>query len=191
MTRTNPEPIDDMVQGPAKVTPLHVLGRPATDDHGKAILGTEAWTKNSILEAMFARGKLGERDSQQALTRLDAGRFYSKLYWLLEPHGRDSTQALNGARSGGSGGLPLSLLQQEASRALASIGSHLGAKDFIILKAVCRDEMLPSEGVRLADCDGETRTFARFRDALDELDGAIRESAKSQFTRFNMLRRDL
>ena len=190
MTRPLPAQDEDTVQGPAVITDLHER-RPATGDDGKALIGVEAWRKNTILEAMFKKGKLGDVESKAALTRRDAGRFYSKLFWLLEPHGRDSTQALNAGRTGGSGGLPLSLLQQEASRALASIGSHLGKKDFIILKCVCRDEMLPSEGVRLADCDGETRTFARFRDALDELDGAIREAAKSQFTRFNMLRRDL
>ena len=190
MTRNQPADIADEIQGPAVITDLHER-RPATNDEGREIFGKEAWRKNTVLEAAFAKGKLGETDSGAALSRLDAGRFYSKLFWLLESHGRDSTQALNAGRTGGSGGLPLSLLQQEASRALASIGSHLGAKDFIILKCVCRDEMLPSEGVRLADCDGETRTFARFRDALDELDLAIREAAKSQFTRFNMLRRDL
>lgn len=168
--------------GPAKITALHEE-RPATDDDFKAIIGKVAYRKNSVLEVMFSRGKMGE--GQIALNRLDAGRFYSNLWYFLEPHGRDSTQALNGTRTGGFG-IPLSLMQQDAGRALASIGSHLGAKDRIILNAVCKDDCLPHVGVKLAQCDKETRVFARFRDALDELIVAIEKSRTSNFSKFNL-----
>ena len=172
---TKPAPKIETVDGPARLTPLHVQ-----DNVFSTVAGSPCgWRLNSILEALYNKGKLGELKSHAALNRLDAGRHFSKLFWQCEPHGKDSTQALNGGRTGGSGGIPLSIIQEEAGRAVRAIESHLGQKDKIILRAVCRDDMLPHQGVKLADCDVETRVFARFRDALDELGNAITKAGKA------------
>ena len=177
MTRPAPAPqTDDEVASPAKITELHVLARPATDRDMKPVIGKQAWTKWTPLEAAYHNGKLGEKDSSDARSRLNAGLTYASIWDTAQSAGRDSTQALNISRGSGGGGF--SQAQSDSIKALVAIDSYLGQRDRIIVRKVCGEGCLPSEAVALVSTDYKHVTYARFREALDALETAIEESRK-------------
>jgi hypothetical protein len=167
MTRHAPAPTDDEVQTPAKISELHVLGRPATDRDMKPVTGKQAWTKWTPLEAAYHGGKLGEKDSSDARSRLNAGLTYSAIWDAAQSAGRDSTQALNISRGTGGGGF--SQAQSDSIKALVTIDSHLGQRDRIIIRMTCGEGHFPSEAVAMVSPDYAKATTARFKEALDAL----------------------
>jgi len=184
MTRHAPAPqSDDEVVGPAVVSELHVLGRPATDKDNKPVIGKTAWTKWTPLEAAYHNGKLGEKDSSDARSRLNAGLTYASIWDTAQSGGRDSTQALNVSRS--SGGGSTSQAQSDSIKALVAIDSHLGQRDRIIIRMVCGEGHFPSEAVAMVSPDYAKATTARFKEALDALADAL-ETVRRNPRRANM-----
>lgn len=178
MTNSPASKQDDMeIVGPAVETRLHVWERPATDDQMRPIIGKTACTKWTPLEAAYQNGKLGDKDSSDARSRLNAGLTYSSIWDAAQSAGRDSTQALNVSRS--SGGGSISQAQSESIKALVAIESHLGQRDRIIIRMVCGEGHFPSEAVAMVSPDYAKATMPRFREALDALDEAITKYRKN------------
>lgn len=182
---TNPKPDDrddplDEVQGPAVVTPLHVRARPATNDDMRPITGTSAWSKLTIIEQCYEHGRLGEKSSNLAKDRYNAGKFYTKLWDLSQKAGRDSTAGFDVGRSMGSG-IPLTEAQSDAVARLVAIEMKLGANDRTIVRAVCALGYQPNEAIHgLCKLSSETRVTPRLCEALDALLDAIERTAKSK-----------
>lgn len=160
------------VEGPAIITPLHVLDRPATDRDMKPITGTQAWRKLTPLQAAFAKGQLkGGCRRYSADERYSAGLAYTKIFDDAEMPGKDSTQALN-AIKGNSGGSSNEALAKAHSQ-LACIHSHLGHNDRQIIMFVLGYGCTPSEAVKKVCADYRDTVSARFREALDGLCAAM------------------
>lgn len=182
-----PDPEREQPTGPAVVTQLHVQDRAFRNDQQQIVAGQQAWRRLSPLEACYAKGQLaGGSDRYTAQQRLEVGKRYSDIFEASEGSGRDSTQALNVSRSGG--GLPLSQAQGEAIRARASIHSHMGERDRLIVMMVCGQGFFPSEAVRTVLGDYKHTVAARFREALDALADAM-ETARRLPGSFSMERR--
>jgi hypothetical protein len=154
-------------EGPAIETPLHVWNRPAVDDEMRPITGKVACTKWTPLEAAYEQSRLGEKNSVEAVNRLNAGRHYAKIYALADPKRTDSTQRLNITRGVFTGGMSAEVA--DAKNLLAVVKSHLGARDRIIIDKVCGEEMYPSEAVAMVSTDYAKSTGVRFRESLDAL----------------------
>lgn len=152
-----PKPESNEPDGPAIETELHRWSRPATDDNGKAVIGKVGCVKWTPLFAAFESGKL-EGGKYSAVARLIAGQDYEKLYDNAQPTGKDSTQALNGSRSTGSG-LPLGTEQRIAAAALARVDKHIPPRDLILLQRFIGDRWMPARAVRQA-MDGEHKDTA-------------------------------
>lgn len=184
--KPNPSEKRDAPEAPAKITDLHVLGRPATDDNMRAIVGRTAWSKLSPLEACYAKDQLGGGNKRYtAQNRLAAGEAYSKLFDMTEKSGTDSTQALNVSRSS-SRGYNNDVTDRAWSERL-SLESHLNAADRQIITMVCGEGRYPSEAVRAVCNDYKDAVVPRFREALDHLIEAF-ETARRNPGRFNMER---
>lgn len=166
MNKLNTQPEDD-VQGPAVVTPLHVRSRPATDNSNRPITGKTAWTKWTPLESAYQQGKLGAKDSHDAIRRFNAGQQYTKAWDDSQGAGRDSTQAFCISRGYGSGSV--STVQSDAIASLVAVESYLGQRDRIIVRMVCGQGHFPSEAVAMVSPDYAKATTARFKEALDAL----------------------
>lgn len=173
----NPKPQDDGIDGPAVEDRLHVWERPATDDQMRPIIGKFGCTKWTPLEAAYQNGKLGDKDSSDARSRLNAGLTYSGIWDTAQSAGRDSTQALNVSRS--SGGGSISQAQSDSIKALVAIESHLGQRDRIIIRMVCGEGHFPSEAVAMVSPDYAKATMPRFRESLDCLIEAIEKWRKN------------
>lgn len=180
MNKVNPQQEDpEAVDGPAIVTPMHVQNRDIFNDSGALVIGKKGHRKWTPLEAAYEQGKLGPKDSQDARSRFMAGIRYSEIWDRAQSAGRDSTQALNGSRGGGSG-LPITQAQSDAVRALVAIHAGMSARDRIIVRLVCGEGYFPSEAVKLAAGDDYKNVVpARFREALDALCDAI-EAVRKQ-----------
>lgn len=167
MKPTSAQRVPEVIEGPAKETGLHVWNRPATDDHMRPIVGRMACTKWTPLEAAYHQGKLGEKDSADARSRLNAGLTYAGHWDGAQASGRDSTQALNISRSIGAGSDNSS--RTIAAANLATIEAALSQRDRIIIRMVCGEGHFPSEAVALVSPDYAKATVPRFREALDAL----------------------
>lgn len=175
------------VQGPAVETERHVWRRPATDDKMRPIAGKVACTKLSPLEQAFERGQLkGGNPKYTDVARVVAGTTYARIYNVSEPHGRDSTQALNISRSSTLGANNDS--QERAWDSRLAIESYLGQADRTIVRMVCGEDETPAAAVKAACNDYRHTVPARFREALDNLILAMNEALKSP-RRFDMKRR--
>lgn len=180
MIRTQPktEPDQSEPEGPAKITPLHVRNRPATDNDMRPIIGKTAYRKWTPLEAAYEQGKLAGGDPKfDAKARLNAGLHYASIWDTAQTSGRDSTQAMNVSRSHGGGGL--SDVQGRAINDLVAIDSHMGRRDRIIIRMVCGGGYFPSEAVRMVSEDYTKAVSPRFREALDALIEAIAAVSKN------------
>lgn len=177
----------DQPQAPAKITELHVLGRPATDENMRAIVGRAAWSKLSPLEACYAKNQLGGGNTKYtAQNRMAAGEAYSKLFDMTEKSGTDSTQALNVSRSSSRGFN--NDVQDRAWTERLAVESHLNHADRQIITMVCGEGRYPSEAVRAVCGDYKDAVIPRFRESLDHLIEAF-ETARRNPGRFNMERR--
>jgi hypothetical protein len=164
------------VDGPAKITALHVLDRPATDGDMRPITGTAAWRKLTHLQAAYRKGQLQGGKKYTAEDRRDAGQDYTAIFDAAEAPGKDSTQALNAIR-GGSGGSSSGALAK-ASSELACIHSHMGQRDREIIIKICGEGYSPAEAVRHVCGDYRDTVSARFREALDALCDAMTAARK-------------
>jgi hypothetical protein len=177
MSKSTKAEQSDEIQGPAIVTPLHVLDRPATDPDGKPITGSTAWRKLTPLQAVYAKNMLaGGSQRFTAADRYGAGSNYTAIWDAAQGSGRDSTQALNAVR-GGSGGSPSDARAKAVSQ-LARVNLHLGARDRKIVSMVCGEGYWPSEAVRDTCGDYRDTVSARFREALDALCEAFETSRR-------------
>lgn len=169
---------EDEVQAPSLITPLHELGRPATDKDMKPITGTSAWRKLTHLQSAYQHERLGAKDSREALQRLDAGNFFTKMWDCAQKAGRDSTASFDTGRCMGSG-LPITEAQRAAIRRLVAIEMRLGQRDRMIIRGVCAWGYSPAEAIKgLAKLGVDTRVTARLCEALDALADAIECTAK-------------
>lgn len=158
--------------GPAIITPLHVMDRPATNKDMKPITGTAAWRKLTPLQAVFAKNQLaGGSPRYNAEERYQAGSDYTKIFDASQKGSNDSTQLLNlvGVGYSSSSGSA----QARASDSLATIHSHMGQRDRKIIEMVCGEGYWPSEAVRTVCGDYKDTVSARFREALDSLTDAM------------------
>lgn len=186
MTKSAPKPTEQ-VDGPAVVTDLHVLARPATDENMRTVVGRTAWSKLSPLEACYAKNQLGGGNPKYtAQNRMAAGEAYSKLFDMTEKSGRDSTQALNVSRSSAMGFN--NDAQDRAWTERLAVESHLNHADRQIITMVCGEGRYPSEAVRAVCGDYKDAVIPRFRESLDHLTEAF-ETARRNPGRFNMERR--
>lgn len=175
------------IDGPAKETERHVWNRPATDDKGRPITGMVACTKLTPLELAFDRGQLkGGNPKYTDVARVVAGTNYAKIYNTSEPHGRDSTQALNISRSSTLG--MNNDAQERSWDARLAIESYLSQADRTIIRMVCGEDATPAAAVSAACNDYKHTVPARFREALDNLIEAMVEAEKNP-RRFDMKRR--
>lgn len=162
----------DQIDGPAKLTDLHVLSRPATDKDMRPIIGTLAYSKLTPLEAAFAKKHLeGGSQKYPALVRLEAGRRYAATWLTAETSGRDSTDIDRISKSGGGQSLPGA--QMAAIRDLVTIESHMGERDRQIIRMTCGNEVTPAQAIKDICGDYRDTVQARFREALDSLVEAI------------------
>lgn len=163
------DPDEAAVQAPAVITPLHVRDRETSIVAGSP----KGWRKWTPLEAAYEQGKLaGGNPRFDAARRFAAGQEYAKLWDTAQSSGRDSTQALNVSRGGGSG-LPMTQAQADAVRALVAIESRMGQRDRVIIRMVCGHGHFPSEAVALVSAGYMKATTPRFQEALDALVEAI------------------
>lgn len=166
------------VDGPAVVSPLHVLDRPATDRDMKPITGTQAWRKLTPLQAAFAKKQLeGGSGRYTAADRYAAAQDYTAIFDAAERPGKDSTQALNIIK-GGSGGSSTGA-QAKAASELACIHSHMGEMDRCITMLVCGWGCTPPQAIRrVLGNDYEKAALPRFREALDALCDALEKTRR-------------
>lgn len=170
----------DIIQSPAIVTKLHVQDRNLTRDTGSK----KGWRKLSPLERAYENGQLGG-DGQMPKARRDAGMEYGEMFRLSQSSGRDSTDL--DRVSGAGQGLAFAEKQGIALRQIASIDSHMGRRDRLIVRMVCGQEFFPSEAVAAAcGSDSAKRTMPRFREALDALIEAMETARRSGYSKFNL-----
>lgn len=170
----------EIIQGPAIVTRLHRQDRNLTRDTGSK----KGWRKLSPLERAYENGQLGN-DGHTPKARRDAGMEYGEIFRLSQSSGRDSTDLdrISGAGKGG----PFAHAQGQALRQIASIDSHMGRRDRLIVRMVCGQEHFPSEAVAAAcGSDSAKRTLPRFREALDALIEAMETARRSGYSAFNL-----
>lgn len=164
---------DDVVIGPAIVTPLHRQDRPTSKVAGAAV----AWRKMSHLDRCYEELRLGPRDSELAHRRYSAGKSYTAMWDASQSPSRDSTAALDGA--GGGSGTPLAERQRTAFQSLALVEAELGIRDRTILRAVLRDGYSPAEAIRLARLCNDVRVTSRWCEALDAVADAIEKKLRN------------
>lgn len=175
------------VDGPAVLSPLHVMDRPATDKDGKPITGTAAYRKLTPFQATCKKGQLqGGSRHYTAADRQAAGDDYTKIFDAAETAVPGSmARLLTGA--GGSGGSS-SDAQAKAKSELACIHSHMGERDRKIIIMVCGHGHWPVEAVRDVCGDYRDTVSARFREAMDALCDAMEASRRAP-GRIDMRRR--
>jgi len=157
-------------EGPAIITELHVLGRPATDDDGKPIIGKQAWKLLTKVQNLYARGMLdgGKRDKHD---RMAAANEYATLVDTWAPGGTDSTQKLNVSRSTGAGNARDAAI--DAGNRIAAIKRYMAHNDSLILRMVFENGEWPAIAVKEVTGDYEDSRPARFRECLDNLIDAL------------------
>ncbi len=185
---THPKPANDstpIIEGPAKVTQLHVQDRTFRNDGGQIVSNQTAFRVLSQIENYYDRGFLGGGNpTYSAEARYQAGLDYEQLYATWMPAGRDSTQALNVSRStGGDGG---SANKAFAGLKIACIHSHLGRRDREIIHLVCGMGYTPAEAVRNVCNDFKDTVSARFREALDGLCEALETCRRDGWRKIDM-----
>lgn len=158
---------------PSRITPLHVQDR----ETSKVAGSPRAWRKMQQLEAAYLQERLGARDSNDARNRYAAGNQYTVLWDCAQSAGRDSTAAFDFAGCRGSGG-SLGEAQRAALARLVRIEMHLGARDKIIVRAVCALGHSLSEAIALANLGKDVRVSSRVCEALDALADAIDRTAR-------------
>lgn len=178
---------EDEVQGPAIITPMHVL-RPAVDDDMRPMLGRDAYTKLTVFEKINLKGQLeGGSPKYTAKMRLDAGRAYVKTWDAAQESGRDSTQALNISHSTSPGGY--SEARTTAVVRLGAIHSHLGYRDRKIIMRVLGEGCWPVDAIKeVCGTDYKHTIAGRFRESMDALIEAT-ETARRHPNVIDMVRR--
>lgn len=178
------------VDGPAVVTPMHTLCRPATDDNGRAITGKQAFRHETQFERACRLGQLVDKakcqgdeatkiEIERALDRKEAGdMFLSK--WLTRVGGTkdsldESRLAHCSVAPGGASGA-----QIDAGRFLEWTRLAMGSNDWQLVLRVIWHNCSISEAVTAISPSYRESTLARFREGADSLIAGLREAHKKE-----------
>ena len=185
------------IAGPAVVTSLHMLDRPATDDEGRPQAGKKAWSKLTHFEKAYATlpgrpSKLccieictspeaTKIEIERAMDRRDAGKAFVKKWDAGEPGTKDSLDPTRIRSVGGSGGISDNAM--DARRFLALVEANMGKNDWMIVRRVCGENHPVAQTIANISPSYAKSTWPRFREALDALMLAFVEAGKADRAR--------
>jgi len=167
---------DEVVEGPAMVTPDHVQDRVLSPRAG----ARKGWSKLAVYEKEFRRGALvckerctganaTREEEARALDRFAAARAFDEGWRLCQvgfPPGIDFDRVKTSG-----GGVPGSFAddQREAKAFWRRVESAIGANDWLICRMVCGEGHSVASAVMTVSPAYKFSTLARFREALDAL----------------------
>lgn len=169
---------DTEIQSPAVITQDHVQDRVL---HTRAGSKT-GWSRLTVFEQAHRNGKLickdrcaGPSETKdeigRALDRYIAGKQFMEL-WLISQASIGGSMDFSRIRCAGSG-VPFTETQFDAKTRLRAIESRLGVNDWMICRRVLGENYAIAETVHAISPSYRDSTLARFREALDALQGAM------------------
>lgn len=168
------EEVEAPIQGPARVTDMHVQDRTLSKEAGSKA----GWSRLSIFERAHRSGKLIDKErcttpektkaeEQRALNRYDAGDRFAEG-WIVAMAGQWPSSDLNRVRVVGCPGSFVDH-QIDVKNFMRALECHLGTNDWMILRRVCGEGCPIAETVTDITPSYRASTLARFREALDAL----------------------
>ena len=181
------------IDGPAKVTPMHVE-RELTDHRGRAIIGkvgTKVETQfqracrlgQLVDKAMCTDKKAQDIEIERALDRRDAGDSLVEAWDKLYRGTKDSTDLNRGGSAANSAGI--SDAQIDAGNLMAGWERHMGANDWMLVRRVCGENYAIAQSVAEISPSYRFTALTRFREALDGLIRAKVDARKCGWCRRN------
>jgi len=167
--------VEEVVEGPAVITPDHARDRVLSARAG----AKKGWSLLTVTEKEFRRGHLmcKERCASAVATREEEGRALDRYAaarafdegWQICNAGFPGCVDFDRIRS--SSGVPGAFVdhQRDAKDFWRRVEQAMGANDWLICRRVCGENHTVAEAVQAISPGYKFSTLARFREALDAL----------------------